>query len=139
MMDISVSAPSRQAVITLLACVFLLFSLTTPVMAQDGDTSDWNTESSLICGDTDAANDTQVVFQYIIGIFMIMGFVFGILMYAASKFEDSVMGEEHDILGDIDGNNALRKAVMLPIVVYFFDFISGPVFGLDISCIVPSL
>lgn len=106
---------------------------------EGGDTSDWNTEKNLICGDTDAANDTQVVFQYIIGIFMIMGFVFGILMFAAEQFENSIMGEDTKILGDVKGKQALRKGVMLPIIVYFFEFISKPVFGLDISCVVPTL
>lgn len=142
MTALPISPTGQKALVSLLAVAFLLFSMTAPVMAQDngdGDTSDWNTDASLICGDTDAASDTQVVFQYIIAIFMIMGFVFGLLMFAAEQFENSVLGEEYDILGDVQGKQAVQKGIMLPLLVYFFEFISEPVFGINISCIVPSL
>lgn len=126
----------RKTLFTIVACLILLTSLTGPALANSHGSS-----TGLICGDGDAAGDAQQLFRFLLSIYMFFGFVFGLVYFAAGHTEDIITGysPEWNPLGDIDGKDALVKAFTIPLLIYFFDFVSEPLFGLNISCIVPSL
>lgn len=128
----------RRIGVTFIVSIFLLLFLTAPVAA---DSHLENNEDALICGSGDAAESTQQVFQFILGIFMVFGFLFAILLWAGEQFENSIGGSggEYEALGGLDGTEAVKKAFILPFIIYFFDLISEPLFGIDITCIVPTI
>lgn len=123
---------SKRRVFSVLAVVFLvLTAMTGSVAADDG---------GIICsGNSEEKTAAEQIFTYVIGLFMIMGFALGVVMWSAERFEASIFGDAVEVFGGVAGKEALKNAILIPIIVWFFDLIAEPAFGINISCIVPSL
>jgi len=126
----NLSSLKQKTIYGIIISALLLSLVISPVAANSSD--------SIICQGDSASNNAEQIFQYIIGVFMALGFVLGMLFWAAEQFEKSIGGMDVNLLGDIDGKESLRKAILLPLIVYFFDFISQPLFGINITCLIPS-
>lgn len=119
-----------------LLLVFMVLAFSSLFIAPaSADAHDDN--AGIICGGNE---NVQVIFRYMISLFMLFGFTFGVLFWAAEWFETSILGKENfEIFGGLsgEGKEAVKSGILLPVIVYFFDFIDVLLFGVEISCIVP--
>lgn len=145
MKNTSLAPYLKKATVLFLLITVSILIVSTPALAAEANGSETTTDNGesdtigFICeGENAGASGPQLIFQYVIGFFMMMGLLFGMVFWAAERVEIAALGGSTEFLGGIDGKNAIKKGFMLPIIVYFFDFISEPLFGINISCIVPN-
>lgn len=121
-------------VLSFFLLLLVLTVIGTGTVAADSHEEWEEPEGGIICGNSEGAETAQNILRSVIAIFMIFGLVFGILLFAASKFEETLA---EGVLGGLDGMDSFFSAVKLMFLVFFVGLIAEPLFGIRVSCIIP--
>lgn len=127
--------PFANTIVSIFLFVLVLTMVGTGTVAADSHDEWEEPEGGIICGDSAGAETAQNILRSVIAIFMIFGLVFGIMLYAASKFEETLAD---GVLGGLDGMDSFFSAVKLMFLVFFVGLIAEPLFGIRVSCIIPN-
>lgn len=103
---------------------------------SEGGTNQWSTDrKNIICGGGEGSEAAQLVIRFLFGVLAITGIVFAMIIYAAQKF-GTIIGS--DQFSDYDGVESFYKVIRMILVMYALSVVAVPLFGIDISCLMPA-
>lgn len=117
--------------VVLLSVFVILTALSAPVAAQGTSNTDW------LCDDQGSQDFVNRI-EAIIGVFMLMGPVLGVLVW---MFATVSMTASLSDRGGTNYSQIRRDSILygfsVPIAAWAFDLLAKVLFGFNISCVIP--